>query len=56
MMPVLKEYSKKIYDYNMAICRTSRENYSSISMVNLKKDYSGEMPKIKNRSFYQAMD
>jgi uncharacterized protein len=43
MMPILKEYSKRIYDYNMATCRTSRENFGSISMVNLKKDYSGEL-------------
>ena len=56
MMPVLKEYSKKIYDYNMATCRTSRENYSSISMVNLKKDYSQELPENKNRSSNQAMN
>ncbi len=41
MMPVLKEYSKRIYDYNMATSRTTRENYGFISMVDLKKDYSG---------------
>jgi hypothetical protein len=41
-MPVLKEYSKKIYDYNMATSRTTRENYGSINMVDLKKDYTGE--------------
>jgi Fe-S-cluster containining protein len=42
MMPVLKEYSKKIYDYNMATSRTTRENYGFINMVDLKKDYSGK--------------
>lgn len=42
MMPILKEYSKKIYDYNMATSRTTRENYGSINMVDLKKDYTGE--------------
>jgi uncharacterized protein len=43
MMPILKEYSKKIYDYNMATSRTTRENYGSINMVDLKKDYTGEL-------------
>jgi Fe-S-cluster containining protein len=47
MMPVLKEYSKKIYDYNMATSRTTRENYGSINMVDLKKDYNGEPAKKK---------
>ena len=42
MMPILKEYSKKIYDYNMATCRTTRENYGFINMVDMKKDYAGE--------------
>jgi hypothetical protein len=42
MMPILKEYSKKIYDYNMATSRTTRENYGFINMVDLKKHYSGE--------------
>ena len=37
MVPVLKEYSKKIYDYNMAIGRTTRENYGVINIVNLQK-------------------
>jgi hypothetical protein len=50
----LKEYSKRIYDYNMATCRTSRENYGSISMVNLKKDYSGQLTNNKtSRSIKQ---
>lgn len=48
MMPVLKEYSKKIYDFNMATSRTTRENYGSINMVDLKMDYSGETMKNKN--------
>lgn len=37
MIPVLKEYSKKIYDYNMAVSRTTRENYGVINIVNLQK-------------------
>jgi Fe-S-cluster containining protein len=49
MMPVLKEYSKKIYDYNMATSRTTRENYGSINMVDLKKAYTGE-PRNKNHN------
>jgi Fe-S-cluster containining protein len=54
MMPILIEYSKRIYDYNMATCRTSRENYGSISMVNLKKDYSGQLTNNKtSRSIKQ---
>jgi uncharacterized protein len=36
MKPVLEEYSKKIYNYNMAISRTTRENYGFINIVNLK--------------------
>ena len=40
MMPILKEYSKKIYDYNMATSRTTRENFGFISMVDLKRDYT----------------
>jgi uncharacterized protein len=47
MMPILKEYSKKIYDYNMATSRTIRENYGSINMVDFKKDYTGEPIKQK---------
>jgi Fe-S-cluster containining protein len=35
--PVLKEYSEKIYNYNMAVSRTTRENYCSISIVGLQK-------------------
>ena len=42
MMPVLKEYSKRIYDYNMATSRTTRENYGFINMVDLNKDYSDD--------------
>jgi uncharacterized protein len=36
MKPVLEEYSKKIYNYNMAVSRTTRENYGLINIVNLK--------------------
>ena len=35
--PVLQEYSEKIYNYNMAVSRTTRENYSSINIVDLQK-------------------
>jgi len=35
--PVLKEYSEKIYNYNMAVSRTTRENYSSINVSDLQK-------------------
>jgi Fe-S-cluster containining protein len=34
--PVLEEYSEKIYDYNMAVNRTTRENYCSINIVDLQ--------------------
>jgi uncharacterized protein len=37
MIPVLEEYSKKIYEYNMAVSRTIRENYGSISLINFQK-------------------
>ena len=37
MKPVLEEYSKKIYEYNMTVSRTTRENYGSISLINLQK-------------------
>lgn len=36
MMEILKEYSKKIYDYNMSISRTTRENYGFINLTQLK--------------------
>src|SRR5918911_654006 len=41
MKPVLEEYSKKIYSYNMAVSRTTRENYGSINIVNLKSNSEG---------------
>ncbi len=31
IVPVLQEYAPKIYDYNMAVQRTTRENYGFIS-------------------------
>ena len=37
-MPVLKEYSKKIYNYNMSISRTTRENYGFINFVDMRKE------------------
>ncbi len=37
MMPVLQEYSAKIYDYNMAVSRTTRENYGSVNFVDLRR-------------------
>jgi Fe-S-cluster containining protein len=36
MKPVLEEYSKKIFSYNMAVSRTTRENYGFINVANLK--------------------
>ncbi len=38
---ILKEYSKKIYDYNMATSRTTHAGLGVIDMVDLQKDYSG---------------
>jgi uncharacterized protein len=40
IMPTLKEYSKKIYDYTMAYIRTQRENYSVTSVINLETPYN----------------
>jgi Fe-S-cluster containining protein len=37
MMPTLKEYSTKIYEYNMSVSRTTRENYGFINIVNSQK-------------------
>jgi hypothetical protein len=34
VMPVLQEYAPKIYNYNMAVQRTTRENYGFINFVN----------------------
>jgi len=36
MMDILKEYSKKIFDYNMSINRTTRESYGFINITQLK--------------------
>jgi uncharacterized protein len=33
MMNILKDYSKKIFDYNMAVNRTTREKFGSINFV-----------------------
>jgi Fe-S-cluster containining protein len=33
IMPVLQEYAQKIYSYNMAVQRTTRENYGFINFV-----------------------
>jgi hypothetical protein len=38
MMPVLQEYSTKIRDYNMAVSRTTRENYGTINFVDTRKN------------------
>jgi uncharacterized protein len=35
IMPVLQEYSKKIYDYTMAVNRTTREKYGAISILEM---------------------
>ena len=37
MMPVLEEYSGKIYSYNMAVSRTTRENYGFVNLLDLTK-------------------
>jgi hypothetical protein len=34
-LPTLKDYSRRIFDYNMAISRTTRENYGFINFVGL---------------------
>jgi Fe-S-cluster containining protein len=34
VMPVFQEYAPKIYSYNMAVQRTTRENYGFINFVN----------------------
>ena len=31
VIPVLKEYSARIYEYNMAVSRTTRENYGAVN-------------------------
>jgi hypothetical protein len=36
VMPVLQEYAKKIYSYNMAVSRTTREGYGFINFVSEK--------------------
>ena len=36
MMPVLQEYSAKIYNYNMAVSRTTRESYGFINFTDLR--------------------
>ncbi|MGI0036723.1 MAG: YkgJ family cysteine cluster protein, partial [Nitrososphaera sp.] len=33
IMPVLKEYSAKIYEYNMAVSRTTREKYGAVDFI-----------------------
>jgi hypothetical protein len=33
MMDVLQEYSKRIFEYNMSILRTTREKYGFIDIV-----------------------
>jgi Fe-S-cluster containining protein len=37
MKSVLHEYSDKIYDYNMAVSRTTRENYGFVNFVDLRR-------------------
>ncbi len=37
IMPVLQDYSSKIYNYNMAVSRTTRENYGFVNFVDLTK-------------------
>jgi uncharacterized protein len=33
MMDILQEYSKRIFDYNMSILRTTRQKYGFIDIV-----------------------
>lgn len=40
MMPVMQEYSSKIYSYNMAVSRTTRENYGFVNFVDLREGTS----------------
>jgi uncharacterized protein len=40
MMPVLQEYSAKIYNYNMAVSRTTREGYGFINFTDLRSSSS----------------
>ena len=35
ILPILKDYSHKIYDYNMSVNRTGRETYGCINFINL---------------------
>jgi Fe-S-cluster containining protein len=35
MMPILEEYSQRIYDYNMSSSRTKREGFCVVSSVNV---------------------
>jgi Fe-S-cluster containining protein len=37
MMPVLQEYSTKIYNYNMAVSRTTRESYGFVNFMDLRR-------------------
>ncbi len=37
MIPVLQDYAPKIYSYNMAVSRTTRENYGFINFEDLKR-------------------
>ena len=34
IMPLLQEYSTKIYNYNMAVSRTTREKYGFVNFIN----------------------
>ncbi len=37
MMPILREYSHKIYSYNMEVSRTVREGYGFVNLIDLRK-------------------
>jgi Fe-S-cluster containining protein len=37
MLPVLQEYSTKIYNYNMAVSRTTRESYGFVNFMDLRR-------------------
>ncbi len=53
MMPVLKEYSRKIYNYNMSISRTTRENYGFISFVDMRTETKLKAANYKGTETYK---
>jgi hypothetical protein len=37
MMPILEDYSIKLYKYNMEVSRTTREGYGFVNFMDLRK-------------------